>query len=54
MNRKELEHVKKVLEKIANPSPNVQLALAYVNKDIAMRESQKDNFKGSDYDEIYW
>jgi len=50
MNRKELLHVKKVLEKITNPSENVTLALAYVNKDLAVRAAQSDNFKG-DYEE---
>lgn len=50
MNRKELEHIKKVLSRITNPSPMVTLALAYIEKDIAVREAQRDNFKG-DYDE---
>ena len=53
MTRKELLHVKKVLERITNPSGHVELALAYVNKDLAQRESQKDNFKG-DYDSPLW
>ena len=50
MTAKELKHVKEVLERIKNPSPKVELALAYINKDITTRESQRDNFKG-DYDE---
>lgn len=53
MTRKELSYVKKVLEQIANPTPKVQLAIAYVDKDLAQREAQKDNFKG-DYDEVPW
>lgn len=53
MTTKELNHVKKVLEKIANPSGNVTLALAYIEKDLALRASQRDNFKG-DYEEASW
>lgn len=45
MTAKELNHVKKVLDRITNPSPNVTLAIAYINKDLALRESQRDNFK---------
>lgn len=51
MTRKELEHVKKILENI-KPRENgmgihgqVQLAISFVNKDIARRESERDNFK---------
>ena len=51
MTRKELELVKKVLQRIKNPSSNVELAIAYVNKDLSLRESQRDNFKG-DYEEF--
>jgi len=50
MKREELLHVKKVLEKITNPSPNVTLAMAYIEKDLAQRAAQRDNFKG-DYEE---
>lgn len=50
MTRKELLLVKQVLQRIKNPSGNVTLALAYIEKDLAIRESQRDNFKG-DYDE---
>lgn len=51
MTRKELQHVKKVLENI-KPRENglgihgiVQLAISFVNKDLALRESQRDAFK---------
>jgi hypothetical protein len=51
MTRKELEHVKKVLLNI-KPRDNgmgihgqVQLAINFVDKDIAQREGQRDNFK---------
>jgi hypothetical protein len=50
MTTKELQHVKKVLQRITNPTGKVTLAIAYVEKDLAARESQRDNFKG-DYDE---
>ncbi len=51
MTRKELEHVKKVLLNI-KPRDNgmgihgqVQLAINFVEKDIAQREAARDNFK---------
>jgi hypothetical protein len=51
MTRKELEHVKKVLLNI-KPRENgigihgqVQLAISLIDKDLAMREAQRDNFK---------
>jgi hypothetical protein len=51
MTRKELEHVKKVLLNI-KPRENgmgihgqVQLAIALVEKDIARRIAEHDNFK---------
>jgi len=50
MTRKELLHVKRVLERITNPSGHVELAKALVDKELATREAQRDNFKG-DYDE---
>lgn len=53
MTTKELNHVKLILERIKNPSPAVELALAYVKKDLALRDSQRDNFKG-DYEEMPW
>lgn len=53
MTRKELLHVRKTLENIKNPSPNATLALAYINKELAVREAQRDNFKG-DYEEMPW
>ena len=53
MTKKELLHVQKVLARITNPSGHVELALAYIRKDLAVRESQKDNFKG-DYDSPPW
>jgi len=45
MTRKELEHVRKVLEAIKNPDGHVKTAIAYCNKDIALREAQRDNFR---------
>lgn len=58
MKRSELEHVKKVLMNI-KPRDNgmgtygqVQLAISLIDKEIALRESQKDAFKNNyDYDE---
>lgn len=58
MTRKELEVVLKVLNNI-KPRENdlgqhgaVQLAISLIQKDIAQRESQKDNFKNMyDYNE---
>ena len=58
MTRKELEHVKKILLNI-KPRENgmgihgqVQLAISFINKDIAVREFQKDSFKDMyEYDE---
>jgi hypothetical protein len=51
MTRKELEHVKNILLRI-KPRENgmgihgqVQLAINFVEKDIAIREAQRDNFK---------
>lgn len=51
MTRKELEVVKKVLQRI-KPRENdmgihgsVQFAISLVDKEIAMREAQKDSFK---------
>jgi hypothetical protein len=51
MTRKELEHVKKVLLNI-KPRDNgmgihgrVQLAINYVEKDLAQRQASRDNFK---------
>lgn len=51
MTRKELEHVKKILLNI-KPRDNgmgihgkVQLAINFVEKDIARREAERDNFK---------
>lgn len=53
MTTKELNHVIKVLAMIKNPSPKVELAIAYCNKDLKVRESQRDNFRG-DYEERLW
>lgn len=53
MTTKELNHVKEVLERIKNPSPKVALAIAYVVKDLRLRDSQKDNFRGG-YEELYY
>jgi len=58
VTRKELEHVKKILLNI-KPRENgmgihgqVQLAISFINKDIAVREFQKDSFKDMyEYDE---
>jgi hypothetical protein len=51
MTRTELEHVKKVLMNI-KPRENgmgihgkVQLAINFVEKDLAFREAQRDSFK---------
>jgi hypothetical protein len=41
MKRKELEHIKHVLAKIENPDGNVQRAIAYLEKDIAMYDSRR-------------
>ena len=50
MTTKELKHVEDILMRIKNPSPKVDLALAYIRKDKALRDTQRDNFKG-DYEE---
>lgn len=51
MTRKELEYVKKILMNI-KPRENgmgthgkVQLAINFVDRDIVLREAQRDNFK---------
>lgn len=51
MKKDELKHVKKVLENI-KPRDNgmgmhgqVAFAISLIDKEIAMREAQKDNFK---------
>ena len=55
MTRTELLQVKKVLERITNKTGQVELAIALVNKDLAIREAQRDNFKGEyDGDFINW
>lgn len=54
MTTKELNFILKILERIKNPSEKVGVAIAYVKKDLAVRDGQRDNFKG-DYDEgSYW
>lgn len=54
MTRIELLHIKKILERIKNSSPNVTLAIAYINKDLALRESQRDNFTQTyEYDDLH-
>lgn len=60
MTRKELEIVKAVLVNIA-PRPNgmgvhgkVEFAISLVNKEIAQREAQRDNFKNMyEFDDPY-
>jgi hypothetical protein len=60
VTRKELEHVKKVLLNI-KPHENgmgihgkVQLAINFIEKDIAQREAQRDNFKDMYESEQNW
>jgi len=60
MTRKELEHVKKVLLNI-KPRENgmgihgqVQYAISCIDKDLAQRESQRDNFKAEYEPEHPW
>jgi hypothetical protein len=46
MKTDELEHLlHKILEKISNPDGNVELAKAYVKKDLALRQRQRENQK---------
>ena len=45
MNRKELEHIKKVLEHIKNPNEQVALAMAYVEKDIKNYDSRRGQIR---------
>jgi len=49
MTTKELSHVLLILMHIKNPTPKVDLAIAYIRKDMAVRDAQRDNFKG-DYE----
>jgi len=49
MTTKELQHVKEILQRIKNLTPKVELAIAYVVKDLKLRDSQRDNFK-AEYD----
>lgn len=51
MTRKELEHIKKVLEHITNPDGNVIKAIAYIEKNIKIYDSCKGQIKENyDYD----
>ena len=53
MTKQELLHVKEVLDRIKNPSSRVEFAKACINKDLAIRDNQRDNFKGKyDSDEL--
>lgn len=51
MTKKELEIVKKVLTNIKHrengmgPYGKVQFAISLIDKDLAIREAQRDNFK---------
>ena len=45
MTRKELEHVKKILERIKDPDEHVTLAMAYVDKDIKQYDARKGQLK---------
>lgn len=61
MTRQELQHVKKVLEHIKprdngmGMHGNVILAINFIEKDLALREAQRDNFKRMyEDDDIPW
>lgn len=45
VTRKELEHVKKVLQHITNPDGNVIKAVAYIDKNIQIYESCKGQLR---------
>lgn len=45
MNRRELDHVKKVLEHIKIPDEQVRKALAFVDKDIAIYEARRGSLR---------
>ena len=49
MTRKELEIVKGILTKIKNQDPFVAEAIAYLDKDIALREQQRKNQRDIQY-----
>lgn len=55
MTRKELEHVKKVLEHIGNPDGNTIKAIAYVEKNLRIYDSQKGQLRESyEIDRMPW
>jgi hypothetical protein len=55
MTRKELEHVKKVLEHISNPDGNITKALVYIEKNIQIYKSQRGQLKDSyEKDNMPW
>ena len=54
MKTDELEHLlHNILEKIKNPDGNVELAKAYVKKDLALRQRQRENLKNQHEDYSY-
>lgn len=53
MTKKELEHVKSILVKIKNKDPKVDLAISYLDKDIALRQMQRKDMRDNMYPPEY-
>lgn len=49
----ELEHLLNLLNRIKNPNADVDLAKAYVNRDIALRAKQRENMRENNRDYSY-
>lgn len=55
MNRKELNHILMILNRIKDPDSKIAEAIAYVNKDLAIYDSRRGQLRADyDYDRGPW
>lgn len=53
MTRKELDRLKALLKRIKDPDGEVAVVMAYVDRDIALREAQRDAQRENSYERQY-